>query len=109
MVYIDIKDTTPVAFIPAHGWEYTAIGLEFKVKNTTDGREEVLPIISSNRAGFLVCIQVRLPEDFYIGEWQYRLSGTNGYIAQGLLMAYDGEHQDEVQYQSEFTTIQYGG
>ena len=109
MVYIDISKTYPVVFIPAHGWDYAAVGLAFKVKNTTDGREEVLPISSSNRAGFLVSLTLQLPEDFYIGEWQYELTGTDGYVSTGLLMAYDPDHQADVQYNSENITIQYGG
>ena len=109
MVYIDITSTDPVAYIPVHGWDYTATDLELTVKNTTDGGEMVLPILSSSLAGFLVQLPLQLPEGFYLGEWQYQLAGGDDRISTGLLMAYDGGHQGEVQYNAENITIQYGG
>lgn len=109
MVYIDINNRTPVIFIPAHGWEYVAVGLALSVKNTTDGSVMDMPIASSNRAGFLVCLSLQLPEDFYAGEWQYQLTGVGGDIASGLLMAFDGKKAPAVEYHSANQTIQYGG
>lgn len=109
MIYIDITNPVPTVFIPAHGWKYEGVGLALSLKNTTDGRELEMPITSSNAAGFLVCVTVQLPEDFYAGEWQYRLTGTGGYEATGLLKAYDGGRTPAVQYHSDNVTIQYGG
>ncbi len=112
MVYIDISSTAPVAYIPTNGWDFTATALELRLKNTTDGRAEVLPIVSASLVGFMVCLALQLPEDFYTGEWQYELvedgePAVN--IASGLLMAYDGEKAPAVEYNSANQTIQYGG
>ena len=109
MVYIDIKNSNPSVFIPANGWKYAAVGLALSVKNTTDGQVLEMPIVSSNAAGFLVCLNLQLPDGFHVGEWQYQLHGTGGHIATGLLVAYDGERTPAVQYNSENNVIQYGG
>ena len=109
MVYIDITNEHPSVFIPANDWKYEGVGLALSVKNTTDGQVLEMPIVSSNAAGFLVCIQLQLPDGFHAGEWQYKLTGTGGFIATGLLVAFDGERTPAVQYNSENNVIQYGG
>lgn len=109
MVYVDIRNTDPVVFIPSHGWPFVTVGLGLTLKNTTDGREVEVPITGTVRAGFLVRLQLQLPEGFYCGEWQYRLTGVDGYEATGLLMAYDGEAEPAPEYHGENNVIQYGG
>ena len=109
MVYIDSNNPVPTVFIPTHGWKYEGVGLAFTVKNTTDGQELEMPIVGSNVVGYLVCLNLRRPEGFHAGEWQYTLTGTAGYIANGLLIAQDGKREPAVQYNSENITIQYGG
>lgn len=109
MVYVDINAHSTVVFIPTGGWEYVAVGLAFRVRNTTDGTELDIPITSSNRAGFLVSLSLQLPEGFTLGEWEYELTGPNEYCATGILVAYDSEHSCSIEYESENNTIQYGG
>lgn len=109
MVYVDTNNPCPTVFIPTHGWHYAAVGLEMTLRNTTDGSEIAVPVTSSSAAGFLVGVTLQMPENFYGGEWQYRLTGTGGYVATGLLKAIDGNRTPAVQYNSEIITKQYGG
>ena len=109
MVYIDISNSAPMVFIPSHGWPFPTVGLVFTLKNTTDGSEVEVPITGCNRAGFLVRLLLRIPEGFYRGEWQYKLTGVDGYEATGLLMAYDGDAEPAPEYHGENNVIQYGG
>lgn len=109
MIYIDITNDHPAVFIPANGWKYEGVGLGLSIRNTTDGEVLDMPIVRSNAAGFLVCLNLQLPDGFHVGEWQYTLTGTGGFAATGLLMAFDGGRVPAVQYNSENKVIQYGG
>lgn len=109
MVYINIADAIPVAYIPANGWAYGLGTLSLSVKNTTDGVELTLPHSLARSSGFLIRLELALPETFYAGEWQYTLTAGEDTIATGLLVGYHGNATAPVQYESENNVIQYGG
>lgn len=110
MVYINIKETAPVVYIPANGWPGGLTALDLTVRNTVDGNEVTVPVETAVAAGFLLRLAVGVPADLYAGEWQYTLTADlEDTIATGLLVAYDGERPQAVEYNGENSVIQYEG
>ena len=110
MVYINIKDTDPVVYIPANGWGGDHKDLDLTLVNTVDRNEVAIPITTARGAGFLIRLDVDIPAELYAGEWQYTLvADLEETVATGLLVVYDGEKAPAVQYNSENKVIQYGG
>lgn len=109
MVYINIKDTAPAVWLPANGWEGDAESLALSVRNTVDQQTVDLPWVEVTPAGFLLRLDLSgIPEGLHPGEWQYTLTSGEETIATGLLVAYDGERPEAVQYSSDNKVIQYG-
>lgn len=109
MVYLNLQHQAPGLYVPLNGWPYGFGTLAFTIRNTTDRREVAVPITRAVANGFLVCLQVEVPQELTAGEWQYRLTANDGadLIATGLLVAYDGEKPGPVEYESEINVIQY--
>ena len=109
MVYINIKNPAPVVYIPLHGWEGNAGGLQLSAKNTTDHTNIALTTTEVCRVGFLACVHLAGPQDLYPGEWEYTLADALGVpVSTGLMKGYSCDKADPVEYAIETNVVQYG-
>lgn len=106
MLYIDIRNDAPVVFVPTHGDDFS--GAAFELFNTVDLRRFDVEVTDCVKAGFLQRLTLALPDGFYAGEWQYRMSAAFA-ESTGLLTAYDGGRTPALQYDDKVNVIQYGG
>jgi len=110
MVYVNILSPAPVVYIPLNGWDGQVNGLVLTARNTVDGKAITLGVSAITAVGFMARITLAGVNGLYLGEWEYRLIDSEGVnVATGLLVAYDGEYEPAVQYESDNTVIQYGG
>lgn len=110
MVYVNILSVAPVVYIPLNGWEGSASGLAISVKNTVDGNEVQLTTSSISTVGFMACVTLAGVNGLYTGEWEYSMVDALGAsVASGLLVAFNGNYEPAVQYESDNNVIQYGG
>lgn len=108
MVYLNLKDTTALVYVPANGWAGDLGALSLLLRNTTDRQEVAVPITDASVEGFLVRLAVSVPDELYAGEWEYTLTAGEVAVATGLVVVYTGR-AGAVEYESENKVIQYGG
>lgn len=112
MVFIDINEQTQSIFLPLPVADVAESSVAIEATSTADRTTVTFPIDSWTVEGFMLNAIIGLPEDLFVGEWEYLLTYVDGdgldVAACGIMKVEETTSDGTIQYDKTIRYKQYG-